>query len=110
MSATPESLGTARSPLERARKNARILGKHIEQAGCVPTAEFAGIGKSTVSSWFSEHRDAMGKALAFMGLKVVPVDKQCFDPAEVEALRAMAMKYMARMKSADDLDWDEEHE
>jgi len=35
MSATPESLGTARSPLERARKNARILGKHnvVSQAG-----------------------------------------------------------------------------
>lgn len=110
MSSIPEDIGNRRNPLERGRKNARILGRHIEQAGCVPTADFAGISKSTVSAWFSENRDAMGRALAFMGLKVVPVDKRCYDAAEIEALLALARKQFARMKSADDLDWDEEGE
>lgn len=45
-----------------------------------------------------------------MGLKVVPIDKRCYDAAEIEALLALARKQFARMKSADDLDWDEEHE
>ena len=99
---TPESIPTI-SVTDRARKNSRTLGKAIDAAGIVPTAEAAGIGKSTVASWFNEHRDALGKALAHLGLKVVPVSVACYPPEQVEALFTMAQAHMRSMRSAADL-------
>ena len=110
LSGAPEPTVQRWNPLERARKNARILGKHIEAAGIEPTAAFAGIGKSTVGAWFNENRDAMGKALAFVGLKVVPVDMRCYDPEQIEAIFTLAKTSVRRMRSADDLNFDEDAE
>lgn len=110
LSGAPEPIVQRGNPLERARKNARILGKHIEAAGLEQTAAFAGIGKSTVGAWFNENRDAMGKALAFIGLKVVPVDMRCYDPEQIEAIFTLAKTSVRRMRSADDLDFDEDSE
>lgn len=110
MSTRPEDVGTRWNPQERAQKNARILGKRMDEVGIVRVAEACGMSKSWVSAQFNENRDAQGKALAELGLKLVPIDKRCYDAAEIDALLALARKQFARMKSADDLDWDEEHE
>ena len=110
LSGAPEPIGQRGNPLERARKNARILGKHIEAAGLEPTAAFAGASKSTMGAWFNENRDVMGKALAFMGLKVVPVDMRCYDPEQIEAIFTLAKTSVRRMRSADDLNFDEDAE
>lgn len=103
----PERTGTRWNPLEQGRKNARALGKHISMAGIVPTADFAGISKSTVAAWFNENRDALGACLAFAGLKVVSVDKQCYDRDEIDAIFKLAKKAMSAMKSADDLNFED---
>lgn len=110
LSGSSEPIGQRTTPLERARKNARIIGKHIDDAGLQPTADFAGISKSTVGAWFNENRDAMGKALAFLGLKVVPATMKCYDPEEVGAIFALARARMRDMRSADDLHFDEDME
>lgn len=107
LSGASEEAGQRRNPLERARKNARIIGRHIDDAGLQPVADFAGISKSTVGAWFNENRDAMGKALAFMGLKVVPVTMKCYDPAEIEAILTLARNSVNRMRSADDLNFED---
>jgi len=96
--------------MDRARKNARILGRHVAEVGIIETANFAGIGKSTIAAWFNENRDAMGRALAYMGLKVVPANMRCYDPAEIEAILTLARQSVARMRSADDLTFDDETE
>lgn len=96
--------------METARRNARLIGDRLSEAGIQPVADFAGIGKSTVHSWGSENRDALGRMLAFLGLKVVPVNMRCYDPEEVAALFAFAKKHMHRMQSADDLSFDEDPE
>lgn len=104
-----ESAGMNGNAIERARKNSRVLGQRVEACGIETVAAATGIGKSTVAAWFNQNRDALGRALAAMGLKVVPVSVQCYDPKQIEALLTMAQSAMARMRSADDLNF-EEHE
>lgn len=103
-----ETAGMNGSALERARKNARVLGQRVEACGIEPVADASGVGKSTISAWFNINRDALGRALAAMGLKVVPVSMQCYDPKQIEALHTLAQLAMARMRSADDLTFEED--
>lgn len=110
MDTTLESPGIRRNPMERARANARMIGRHLDQAGLVPTADFCGMSKSWVHAMFSENRDAMGRALAFLGLKVVPASMKCYGPDEIAAIFELAKKAMRSMRSADDLTFDEEVE
>lgn len=82
----------------------------MDDAGLQPTADFAGVSKSTVSAWCNENRDGLGKVLAFLGLKVVPATMRCYDPAEIEAILTLAKSSVRRMRSADDLNFDEDAE
>lgn len=110
--ATPRDLagGDGISRDQQARKNTSTLLRRARAVGHVNIAAYAGVTDTLVSRWFSENADAMGKALALMGLKCVSVDKRCFDPDEIDALVTMARKRMDRVRSADDLDFEDDAE
>lgn len=110
MSTTPEDVGTRRNVQERARKNARILRKRMDEVGIAKVAEGCGMSKSWVAAQYNENRDAQGLALAELDLKLVPANVRCYDPKFIDALLTFAQPLLARMKSADDLDWDEDPE
>ena len=94
----------------QARKNTTALVRRAREVGQVNIAAYAGVSDSLVNRWFAENADAMGRALAFMGLKCVSVRKQCYDPDEVEAIFRLAQRRMNSMRSAEDLNFDDDVE
>ena len=91
--ASLEGAGTDWNPSEvagRARKITRILIKRAAEVGQIHIARYAGVSDSTVSAWFQKNADAMGKALAYMGFKVVPQEMKCYDPDYIDSIFKLA--------------------
>jgi hypothetical protein len=91
------------SPVERARKNVQVILQHLAATGQNELAKAMGVHESTVSRLKGEHLETLGHALAHMGLKVVPVGVECYDPEYVAALRTLAN--VGIKKDAPTLDW-----
>jgi len=106
---TPRDLagGGGLSRDQHAQRNTTALVRRARDVGLVNIAAYAGVSDSLVSRWFSENADAMGKALALMGLKCVSVEKQCYDRDEINAIVTLARKRMGDVRSADDLIFDD---
>lgn len=94
---------------ERARRNGSALLRGARAVGLNALAEACGVSDSTVSRRL-EKPEVLGMLVAATGNKVVPINKRCYDPVEIDALLTLVRKQTARMRSADDLDWDEEGE
>lgn len=67
-------------------------------------ADCMGVDVSTISRW----KDKDGRIasicdlMAVLGLKVVPMDMQCYNPAKVEILWALAKDNLTRSQQVDD--------
>lgn len=93
---------------ETARKNATAILRAARSVGQMNIAEYAGITESMASRWCSENVDALGKALAAMGLKLVPSAAKCVkDQATLNHLLHWAKVGMNSLRTADDLFEDE---
>ena len=100
--------GNAPKRVERAQKNTRILIRRARDVGQIHIADYAGISDTTVSTWFSKNADSMGKALAYMELKLLPTTVACVHSQEqLDHLLYWAKIGMASMKSAEDLVFDD---
>lgn len=93
---------------ERARKNTRLLLRRAKDVGQIHIADYAGVSDSTISAWLSNNVEALGKALAAMGLKVLPEEVACVrNAAELDHLIHYAQIGMASVRSSDDLLFDD---
>lgn len=92
--------------IERARKNERIILMTLASAGQRPIADVLGIDESTVTRMKEGQIERMSQMLAVLGLKVVPVDVKCFDPATVGMLLELARARLNNIDRADKLAWD----
>jgi hypothetical protein len=98
-----------------ARKNEAMIRKRLSSVGLSTVANAMGVAESTVCR-MKDADDKDGKsqiqrwaaALEAMGLKVTPIEYQCFDPREIEAIFTLAKGRMDRMNSARELVWDDE--
>lgn len=91
------------SPIERARKNVQIILQSLAATGQSELAKAMAVHESTVSRMKDGGIDTFGAALAHLGLKVVPVGVECFDPTYVEALKTLAARGIGT--DAPKLDW-----
>lgn len=94
---------------ERTRRNATLLIRGAKSVGLASLAEATGVSDSTISRWL-EKPEAIGALIACMGYKLVPAHVRCYEPKFIDALLTFAQPQLAKMKSADDLDWDEDTE
>lgn len=82
--------GVSLSPVERARKNEQVVLQALAATGQNDLAKAMGCHESTVSRLKDGGITTMASAMAHLGLKVVPVGVECFDPEYVSALRTLA--------------------
>lgn len=90
-------------PAERARKNEQVILQALAATGQSTVALAMGVNESTVSRMKDGAIGQAAALLAHMGLKVVPVGVECFDPEYVAALRTLAAHGV--QKEAPMLDW-----
>lgn len=96
------------SSTDVSRKNETTILKALASAGQARLAELLGVSESRVSRWKSEGDIARtSEMLAHLGLKVVPVTVQCFDPQYVEHLRALAQLGLRHPAGDQVLEWED---
>lgn len=96
------------SPPERARKiSCTVLQRVQRDASQVAIAAAMGTSESTVSRMLQpEQLDKFALMLAHAGLKVVPVEMQCFPQEKVQALLTLAKDHLAAIERPDQLTWE----
>ena len=74
--------------------------------GQVQLAEALGSSEASISRWKTDQIEQCAKALAVLGLKVVPEDARCYKPDAIEAIFTLARM---QVESADvqSLVWEE---
>jgi hypothetical protein len=94
------------SPIERARKNEQVVLQALAAAGQSELAKSMGVHESTISRLKDGGIAQFAGVLAHLGLKVVPVGMQCFQPDYVDALKTLAE--LGIRQQAPRLDWGQE--
>jgi hypothetical protein len=90
---------------ERSRKIESTILQALASRGQAHVAEFAGVSEAKVSRFKSEQLADTCDYLAGMGLKVVPVEMQCYKPESIAALMQLAKERMAELESPEQLAW-----
>ena len=94
---------------ERSRKNHTIILKSLIAHGQVHLGAAIGSHETTISKMKEKGVfEQMGKILAVLGLKVVPVEMKCYDMGKMNAIFALAKARMNDMDSASELSFDDE--
>jgi hypothetical protein len=82
---------------ETARKNLALILKRVGSAGGVHIAAALGIDDSLISKAKSPQNGAkysvfelVASLMAYCGLKVVPIEKECYTPQYMHSLRYLA--------------------
>ncbi|WP_412021518.1 hypothetical protein [Burkholderia cepacia] len=94
-------------PAERARKSHTLALQRISAKGQNTIAQEIGVSPPTVSRFVSEDLERACQVLAAAGLKVVPVEMQCFPPRKVEMLLEFARDHLQQLQSVDQLSWED---
>lgn len=76
----------------------------IEAVGQGVVANCVGVDASTITRWKEDKGriESICDLMAVLGLKVVPMDMQCYNPAKVEILWALAKDNLTRSQQVDD--------
>lgn len=83
------------SPAERARKTVQMFLQRMQEPGTgVAVAATMGVSEATVSRIKSERLEEVATLLACLGLKVVPTEYKCVDPAAYAFLTRTHEKVM----------------
>ena len=90
---------------ERAQKNQTLILSRLQSVGQAKLAEALQTSESTISRWKAEQIEQTAKALAVLGLKVVPTDVRCFDPRQIDAILQLAKLKLSEIDGADQLVW-----
>lgn len=91
---------------ERARKISTLIFHRLSSVGQATLAERAGASEPTVSRWKSEQVEQCAKFLAHLGLKVVPEEMRCFDPAKIGAILQLAKAHLSEIEGTEQLEWE----
>lgn len=94
-------------PAERARKSHSLALQRISAVGQNNIATEIGVSPPTVSRFVSEDLERACQVLSAAGLKVVPIEMQCFPPRKVEMLLELARDHLQQLQSVDQLSWEE---
>lgn len=94
------------SPAERARKISTLLRQRLNEGETQASLAVAiGSSEPTVNRLINEHLDKFTALLAHLGMKVVPVEFKCVDPAAYEFLTTTHARVM---QQAPQLIWERE--
>lgn len=97
---------SSRSPSETARKGVQLALQRLQEPGKAGAVAAAmGVSDSTVSRIKTERMEEVIGFLAFLGLKVVPAEFKCVDPAAYAFLTSTHQRVMQR---APELIWDQD--
>lgn len=91
---------------ENARKNERAILQAFARVSQARIAEQMGVHDSTVSRFKDGGLEQAAALLAACGLKVVPVDMQCFPRDKVSALLTLARDHLMQMEHPEQLSWE----
>lgn len=83
----------------RARKNTEIILQSMRATTLGAIAKYSGISDSTLSRWLSENIVGLGKVLAFLGLKVVPMTMFCVSERKYLAYEALAEEHFLAVRA-----------
>lgn len=87
----------SRTPAETARNGARLALQRLQEPGrAVAVAAAMGISESTVSRLKNERMEEVVLMLAHLGLKLVPSEFRCVDPAAYTFLTNTTQRVMAK--------------
>lgn len=95
------------TPSDRARKSYLTVLQRLQDSGkqtAVATA--MGVSESTISRFKNEQLETLCGVLSHLGLKVVPVEMQCFAPERVQALLTLSKAHLESIQQADQLSWE----
>jgi DNA-binding transcriptional regulator YdaS (Cro superfamily) len=92
---------------ERARKTLSLIFQRLSSVGQARLAEQLSLSEASVSRWKSEQAEVCAKALAALGLKVVPEEMRCYHPKKIDAILVLAKAHLEGMNGAESLAWDE---
>lgn len=99
---------------ERARKNLALIFQRLSSAGQARAAEAVGVSESTLSKMKTPQGDqkwsdfeTLARVLAYLGLKVVPIEMRCFNPQQIGAVLALAKAHLAKIDGPDQLVWED---
>lgn len=92
---------------ERSRKIASTILTGLHRVGQVRVAEHCECSESKISKWKSEDLENAARIIAACGMKVVPIEKRCFDQQQIAAILTLAKQHMASIESPDQLTWEE---
>lgn len=95
----PSSLGTD----ERSRKNHSVILRRLASIGQASLAVALGVSEATISRWKSEQAEQCAKALAVLGLKVVPIEYECYKAETVDWLLQGVKLGVGAVRSRQDL-------
>ena len=94
-------------PQERARKAYSTVLQRLQAPGTqTALATTMGVSESTISRFKNEQLVTLCGVLAHLGLKVVPVEMQCFPAARVQALLELSKAHLETIQKADQLSWE----
>jgi hypothetical protein len=94
-------------PHERARKAHSVVLQALQAPGTQAAIAVAmGVSESTVSRFKTEQLEQLCLVLACAGLKVVPVEMQCFPADKLQALLTLAKDHLAAIERPDQLVWE----
>ena len=84
-----------------------VLQRVQRDATQTAIAAAMGTSESTLSRMLApEQLDKFALMLAHAGLKVVPIEMQCFPQDKVQALLTLACDHLAAIERSDQLTWD----
>lgn len=93
-------------PAERARKYVALAMQRISAVGQNTVATEIGVSPPTISRFVSEDLERACQVLAAVGLKLVPIEMQCFPPRKVAILMELARDHLNQMENVEQLTWD----
>lgn len=92
---------------ERSRKSHCAILQRLQLPGTQAAAAVAmGVSESTVSRLKSDQLELVCALLTHLGLKVVPVEMQCFPAEKVQALLTLARDHLTLIERPEQLVWE----
>lgn len=93
-----------------ARKVASLILQRLASVGQVHAGAAIGKSETWVSRWKGEDLESCATLLAAIGLKVVPTEHKCYDPAHIEHLQYFAQLGLKNGPAMVKLDFEEPEE
>jgi len=92
---------------EKARKYDGLILQRLASTGLRRVADAIGVSESTVSRMKDGSITQFCQMLPPLGLKLVPVEMQCYLPEDINPYIHLAKQHMRTLHSAEQLRWED---